>query len=77
MGGNLVNVAFGLTIAEKYHSPFQKIRVVAENWVKNQAYCPSCGCGVNSYENNKPVADFYCTRCREDYELKSKSIIFH
>jgi type II restriction enzyme len=24
------------------------------------------------YENNKPVADFYCEKCLEDFELKSK-----
>ena len=25
-----------------------------------------------SFENNSPVADFYCRDCREEYELKSK-----
>lgn len=25
-----------------------------------------------NYENNRPVADFYCLACKEDYELKSK-----
>ena len=24
------------------------------------------------YRNNKPVADFYCGNCSEEYELKSK-----
>ena len=27
---------------------------------------------VNNYENNRPVADFYCPQCKEEYELKSK-----
>lgn len=27
---------------------------------------------MSRYPNNKPVADFYCENCSEDYELKSK-----
>jgi len=27
---------------------------------------------MNKYGNNEPVADFFCTHCKEDYELKSK-----
>lgn len=35
-------------------------------------YCPSCGNPVlKRFENNKPVADFYCERCSEQFELKS------
>lgn len=25
------------------------------------------------FENNRPVADFYCQKCSEEYELKSKN----
>ena len=71
-GIDLVDINFNLSIAEKYHSPSQKIRVATESWVKNQIYCPACGYSVNNYENNKPAADFFCIRCKEDYELKSK-----
>lgn len=57
----------------KYKSQSQKIRILTEKWVEEQIYCPNCGCvGVDKYENNKPVADFYCKKCSEDYELKSK-----
>lgn len=59
-------------IADNYNSNSQKIRVLTENWVNEYIYCPSCGNNVNKYENNKPVADFYCSKCSEDYELKSK-----
>ncbi len=58
--------------ADRYNSNSQKIRVLTENWVHNYIYCPSCGNGINEYENNRPVADFYCSKCSEDYELKSK-----
>lgn len=35
-------------------------------------YCPCCGNIVlKKFENNKPVADFYCEKCKEQYELKS------
>ena len=59
-------------IANQYKSNPQKIRVLSESWVDNEIFCPNCGCNVDSYENSKPVADFYCPSCSEDYELKSK-----
>ena len=70
-----MNTPFSLTIAEKYRSPSQKIRIATEDWVKKQSYCPSCGCDISSYENNKPVADFYCLKCKEDYEILAKYFI--
>ena len=60
------------TIADSYNSNSQKIRVLTESWVNEYIYCPSCGNNITEYENNKPVADFYCSKCNEDYELKSK-----
>ncbi len=60
------------SVASKYKSPSQKIRVITEYWVETQAYCPSCGRKMQRYSNNYPVSDFYCTYCAEDYELKSK-----
>jgi len=27
---------------------------------------------IDKYPNNQPVADFYCSNCKEEYELKSK-----
>jgi type II restriction enzyme len=60
-------------IAEKYKSSSQKIRILTEYWVDNSIFCPNCGnLSIASYPNNKPVADFYCTKCKEDFELKSK-----
>ena len=51
------------SIADNYQSASQKIRVLTENWVKEYIFCPSCGLGVKEYQNNKPVADFYCFQC--------------
>ena len=59
-------------IADSYKSNSQKIRVLTESWVGSEVFCPNCGNGINNFANNKPVADFYCTNCGEEYELKSK-----
>ena len=63
---------FDTKLAEKYHSMPQKIKAMSEDWVDNEIYCPNCGTNVNHYENNRPVADFFCAKCKEEYELKSK-----
>jgi type II restriction enzyme len=67
-----MNLNLYSTQADKYQSNSQKIRVLSENWVSEYIYCPNCGKSVSEYENNRPVADFYCSTCSEDYELKSK-----
>lgn len=61
-----------LKLAENYKSTPQKIRILTENWAKTEVFCPACGNSVTEYENNRPVADFYCQNCSEEYELKSK-----
>ncbi len=68
-----MNLKFDLKLADKYSSFSQKVRVLSEAWVLNEIYCPSCGDNICDYDNNKPVADFYCKKCLEDFELKSKS----
>lgn len=68
-----MNLHLNQTLADQYRSPSQRIRVLTEHWFENEVYCPNCGyLPINLYENNRPVADFYCQRCDEDYELKSK-----
>lgn len=59
-------------IAAQYTSNSQKIRVLTEDWVGSEVFCPACGENINQYENNRPVADFFCPKCQEEYELKSK-----
>jgi len=67
-----MNLNLSSFISDKYVSKSQKIRVLTETWVEDNIYCPKCGCNISEYPNNKPVADFYCSKCKEDYELKSK-----
>ncbi len=69
-----MNLAFNTYLAEGYSSNSQIARLLTENWVLNNSYCPSCGdLPLNEFENNRPVADFYCKKCSEEFELKSKS----
>lgn len=59
-------------LALNYVNQSQIARVLTEDWVEKQIFCPNCGDGIKNYDNNKPVADFYCDKCSEDFELKSK-----
>lgn len=67
-----MNLELNLTLAEGYSSKSQIARVLTENWVKTNSYCPNCGeIHLREFENNMPVADFYCKSCAEQFELKS------
>ena len=60
-----------------YLSGSQSARAWTEQWVSKQVYCPNCGnSNVSKFENNRPVADFFCTSCDEEYELKSQKTKF-
>lgn len=69
-----MNLQMDRKIAENYNSESQKIRVITESWVSQNLFCPYCGNQyISQFENNRPVADFYCPHCIEEYELKSKN----
>ena len=68
-----MNLNFNQSLAKNYTSESQKIRVLSEDWVAKQSYCPRCNAEpLVEFANNQPVADFYCAHCSEEYELKSK-----
>lgn len=68
-----MNLLFNKELVRNYTSKSQIARVLTESWVKKNSYCPSCGNdNVDEFHNNKPVADFYCCKCSEEFELKSK-----
>ena len=68
-----MDLKFNQSLAENYKSGPQIIRVLSESWVKDNGYCPNCGIQpLADFANNKPVADFYCSNCNEQFELKSK-----
>lgn len=64
---------FNTSLIEGYHSSTQMARVLTEDWLGRNMYCPICGASMlNHFEANRPVADFYCKDCHSEYELKSK-----
>lgn len=68
-----MDIHFDLTPAQHYKSNAQKARVLTENWLKENGYCPNCGCQpMQKAGNNLPVFDFFCPSCQEQFELKSK-----
>ena len=68
-----MNITFDTNLVYNYTSNSQKARILTESWVSQNSYCPICGHSkIVKLENNKPVADFYCEKCKEVFELKSK-----
>lgn len=68
-----MKLSLPIDIAKDYSSNSQIIRVITESWVNSSIFCPNCGDNLTNFENNKPVADFYCRKCSEEYELKAKN----
>ena len=72
-----MNLKLDNQICKSYKSSSQIARVLTETWVKENVYCPSCGNDIlNNFANNSPVADFLCSSCFSEYELKSKKDSF-
>ena len=62
---------------EESATPFvnasQNARVWTEQWAHAWLFCPNCGAQpIDRFAGNRPVADFYCGTCAEEYELKSQ-----
>lgn len=69
-----MKLSFDVELAKPYHSVPQITRVLTESWVQDNLYCPRCGNrSISKFKNNRPVADFFCPKCQNQYELKSKS----
>ena len=67
-----MNLSLEKYINNNYISSSQKTRVMTEPWYLNNGYCVNCFSSLSPFENNSPVADFYCSFCKEEFELKSK-----
>ena len=60
-------------IFDLYKSNSQRIRVLTEKWTENNMFCPVClNLHIHQFPNNMPVADFFCPKCNEQYQLKSQ-----
>ena len=69
-----MNLSLYDNLAAEYKSSSQKARVITENWIASNMFCPRCGnAKLTHFENNRPVADFFCDNCNNQYELKSQN----
>lgn len=68
-----MDLRFNLSLASGYKSAAQMARVLTEDWLARNMYCPICGeKSINKAETNAPVKDYVCEHCKSQYELKSK-----
>ena len=71
-----MDLRFNTSLAEGYKSPSQIARVLTEDWLARNMYCPICGeVSIRRAEPNAPVKDYVCEHCKSQYELKSKKSI--
>lgn len=70
-----MDLHFDLSLTKNYKSNSQIARVLTEEWVARNLYCPVCGqVAIRHATANAPVKDFFCEKCQSQYELKSKKI---
>lgn len=68
-----MDLRFDMSLARNYKSAAQIARVLTEDWLSRNMYCPICGeTSIRRAENNAPVKDYVCEHCKSQYELKSK-----
>lgn len=68
-----MNLRFDTSLSEGYKSASQIARVLTEDWLARNMYCPICGeVSIRRAEPNSPVKDYVCEHCKSQYELKSK-----
>lgn len=68
-----MDLRFNTSLANGYKSASQIARVLTEDWLARNMYCPICGeVSIRRAEANAPVKDYVCEKCKAQYELKSK-----
>lgn len=68
-----MDLRFNISLAKEYKSAAQIARVLTEDWLARNMYCPICGeVSIRKAEANAPVKDYVCEKCKSQYELKSK-----
>ena len=68
-----MDLTFNTTLIQGYKSPAQQARILTEDWLARNMYCPICGAiSIHKAEPNAPVKDYICRNCLAQYELKSK-----
>ena len=57
----------------EYTSKSQIARIETEKWAVNNLFCPLCGNQLKESSANTKVYDFICSKCNQEYQLKSLS----
>jgi type II restriction enzyme len=57
----------------EYTSKSQIARVETEKWAIKNLFCPLCGNELKNSSANTKVYDFICSKCKQEYQLKSLS----
>lgn len=60
------------SLATSYVSSSQVAKILTENWIASESYCPNCLDDLIQAKANARVLDFSCEKCFSDFELKSK-----
>jgi len=71
-----MNLQMNLSLARGYTSQAQVAKILTENWLACEGYCPSCLSLLNQAKANSRVLDFVCHNCDNQFELKSKKGTF-
>lgn len=72
VGGGNVNVWLNMALGNPYKSVSQQTRVISEDWVNRNMFCPRCGnAELMKCKNNRPVSDFICNACGNVFEVKA------
>ncbi len=71
-----MNLQMNLSLVSQYKSPSQIAKVLTENWIAHESYCPNCLSSLKQEKANSKVLDFSCSVCKNEFELKSKKGIF-
>lgn len=68
-----MELRFDISLVHGYKSTSQIARILTEDWLARNMYCPICGkYSIEKAEANAPVKDYVCNHCKSQYELKSK-----
>ena len=57
----------------EYTSKSQIARIETERWAIQNLFCPLCGDELKDSSANTKVYDFICSKCNQEYQLKSLS----
>lgn len=69
-----MDLRFDTSLMEDYKGHSQIARVLTEDWLARNMYCPVCGeVSLRRIKSNAPVKDCVCDSCKAQYELKSKN----